>query len=260
MVKIATFAKTQNAMGNYSRPTMRVIILMFFISSILLSGCLIGDTKCCDNVGTKEIPKGIYMERYRTFCAGVFGELTECYLTDSTTFRQRIGSYDEHESFYAELNGDTVEAYNFESSLLNDTIERKSITKEQLSQFHHTDKNCVKTTPLFGKNSIKCDNDYFSASSYKTDDGNYISQVQFKCGNDYSNAVFYTDSLNFFVFIGVYQPGSFENNYSVEQRNKDNFVFYNIKQSQKTDTVKFATFSLTELRREKLIEVCERKK
>lgn len=85
-------------MGNYSKPTMRVLILILSISSILFSGCLTGDTKCCDNVGTKEISKGLYLERYRTFCAGVFGELTECYLTDSATFRQKIGSYDEHES------------------------------------------------------------------------------------------------------------------------------------------------------------------
>lgn len=247
-------------MGNYSRPTMRVIIILFFISSIVFSSCLTGDTKCCDYVGTKEIAKGLYIERYRTFCAGVFGELTECYLTDSTTFRQKIGSYDEHESFYAKLIGDTVEAFNFESSLQRDTIERKSITKDQLLQFHHTDKNCIHTTPLFGTNSIKCDNDYYPASSYKTDDGNYISQVQFKCGNDYSNAVFYTDSLKFSIFIGIYQPGSFKNNYSVEQKNRDNFIFYNITDKQKTDTVKFVTFSLTELRKGKLIDVCGQKK
>lgn len=247
-------------MGNYSRPTMRIIILFFFISSILFSGCLTGDTKCCDNVGTKEIAKGLYLERYRTFCAGVFGELIECYLTDSSTFRQKIGSYDEHESFYAKLNGETIEAYNFESSLISDTIERKSITRVELLQFHHTDKNCLKTTPLFGTNSIKCDNDYYPASGYKTDNGNYISEVQFRCGNEYLNAVFYTDSLKFSVFVGVYRPGSFENNYSVKQNGKDNFVFYNITNRQKTDTVKFATFPLTELKKGKLIEVCGQKK
>ena len=239
---------------------MRVLILIFFISSILFSSCLTGDTKCCDKVGTKEIAKGLYLERYRTFCAGVFGELTECYLTDSATFRQKIGSYDEHESFYATLNGETLEAYNFESSPLSDTVERKSITKDELFQFHHTDKNRLTTAPLFGINSIKCDNDFYPASAYKTDDGNYISQTQFKCGNDYLNAVFYTDSLKFSVFIGVYQPGSFENNYSVKQKDKDNFIFYNITNRQKTDTVKFATFTLTELKKGKLIEVCGQKK
>jgi len=239
---------------------MRVIVLIIFISSILFSGCLTVDTKCCDNVGTKEIAKGLYLERYRTFCAGVFGELTECYLTDSATFRQKIGSHDEQESFYATLNGEIVEAYNFESSFLSDTVERKSITKDELFQFHHADKNCLTTTPLFGINSIKCDSDFYPASAYKTDDGNYISQTQFKCGNDYLNAVFYTDSLQFSIFVGVYQPGSFENNYSVKQKDKDNFIFYNITNIQKTDTVKFATFPPTELKKGKFIEVCGQKK
>jgi hypothetical protein len=239
---------------------MRVIILILFITSILFSGCLTGNTKCCDNVGTKEIAKALYLERYRTYCAGVFGELTECFLTDSTTFRQKIGSYDEHERFCVTLNGETVDAYNFESSLLSDTVESKSITKDELFQFHHTDKNCLTTTPLLGINSITCDSDFYPASVYKTDDGNYVTETQFKCGNNYLNAVFYTDSLQFSVFVGVYQPGSFENNYSVKRKDKDSFIFYNITNRQKTDTVKFVTFTLTELKKGKLIEVCGQKK
>ena len=233
---------------------------MFFISSILLSGCWTDDVKCCDNVGTEEIAEGLYVERYRTFCAGVFGELTECYLTDSVTFRQKIGSYDEHESFYAKLNRGTVETYNFEFSLFSDTIERKSISRNQLLQIHHTAQNCLHTIPLFGTNSIKCDNDYYPASSYRTDDGNYFSQIQFKCGNNYSNAVYYTDSLNFSIFIGIYQPGSFENIFKVEQKNKDSIEFYNITDKQKTDTVKSVSFSMKELQNGKLIDVCGQKK
>ncbi len=254
-------AMLRPVIGNYKKElTMRFIVILFIVSSLLLSGCLSSDTKCCDNIGTNEIAKGLYLERYRTFCAGVFGELTECYLTDSITFRQKIGSYDEHEKFDAKLKGETVEVYNFKSSLLSDTIEQKTIIKSQLFQFHHTDKNCKKTMPLFGTNSIKCDADYYPAGSYKTDDGNYISEVQFKCGNDYSNAVFYTDSINFCVFIGIYKPGSFANNYSVKLKNNSDFIFYNITEIPKTDTVKFATFSLNELRKGKLIEVCGLKK
>lgn len=215
------------------------------------------DTKCCDLVGTYPIANGLYVERYRTFCAGVFGELTECYITDSVSFRQKIGSYDEHESFYAKLSGDKIVAYNIQSGLISDTIEKKTISKTDLWKYHHADTNCLKTTPLFGKNTIKCDTDFYPASSYRTDDAFFMTQVQYKCGNDYSNAVFYTDSLNFSVFIGVYVPGSFENNYSVERNGIDSFDFYNITQRRTVDTVKVETRLLTDLKKSRLVKVCK---
>ena len=215
-----------------------------------------GDTKCCDHVSTDTISKGIYIERYRTFCAGVFGELTECYISDSATFRCKIGSYDEHEYFRVRLNGDKIEAYNLQSGSISDTIEKKTITRDDLLKYQHTDKNHLSVSPMFGQNTIKCDNDSSPASSFKTDDGNYMTQVQFNCGNDYSNAVFYTDSSHFCVFIGVYVPGSLENNFSV-RRSNDNFYFYNITERRKVDTVKIQTYLLADLKKEKLINICK---
>jgi hypothetical protein len=231
-------------------------ILLLLSLSFIFSGCLTMDTKCCDHVSTDSISKGLYVERYRTFCAGVFGETTDCYITDSATFRQRIGFYDEHEIFHTKLDGGKIEAYNFKSSLISDTIEKKTISKEELWKYRHTDTNCLSTSPVFGKNTIKCDSDFYPASSYKTDDGYFMTQVQYKCGNDYSNAVFFTDSSNFCIFIGVYIPGSFENNYSV-RRNNNSFDFYNITEKRKIDTVKVQTYMLSDLKKGKLIKVCK---
>ena len=89
---------------------------------------------------------------------GVFGEVTECYITDSSTFRHKIGSYDEHEFFFARLDADKIVAYNVKSLRYPDTTEKKSISKIELFQKQQTDKNCLSTIPIFGKNSIKCDN------------------------------------------------------------------------------------------------------
>ena len=215
-------------------------------------------TKCCDELGSVKIADGLYLEKYRTFCAGVFGEVKRCYVTDSLTFRQKIGSYDEHETFQVNLNGEIVEAYTFETSFFNDTIDKKTITKEQLFQFHHTERNCITTTPIFGENSLKCDNNQHYWTS-KMDNGYYMPAFQFQCdNNDYSNAVFYTDSLNFSVFIGIYVPGG--NPYRVEQRDEKNIIFYNIAYRTKIDTVNFETFPLSELKKGKLIEVCSQKK
>lgn len=235
---------------------MKKSLLLLLPLSFVFSGCLIMDTKCCEHIATYSISKGLYVERYRTFCAGVFGELIECYITDSATFRQKIGSYDEHETFHAHLNGEKIQAYNFQSSLIFDTISIKTISKEKLWECHHNDTNCLATSPVFGKNTIKCDNDFHPASSYKTEDGYFMAQVQYKCGSDYSNAVFYTDSSNFCIFIGVYIPGSFENNYRVK-RNKDSFDFYNITDIRKVDTVKVQTYLLSDLKKGRLITVCK---
>lgn len=236
---------------------MTLKIFFFIVVVINFSSCLVGDTKCCEKVGTTEIAKGIYLERYRTFCAGVFGELTECYLTDTLTFRTKVGSYDEHEIFKVVQNGETFEAFNFRSSLLNDTIERKTISQNELFQIHHSDKNCLVAKPLFGINSLKCDTDFYPASSYKTDQGIYHTEIQFKCGSDYKNAIFYTDSLEFCIFVGLYEPGSFENNYSCNKISSDSFEFYRINNINKVDTVKRQTFALSELKKSKLLKVCK---
>jgi hypothetical protein len=235
--------------------TSRLII--FIIVAFCFSRCLVGDTKCCDHVSTDTISKGLFIERYRTFCAGVFGELTECYITDSTTFRQNVGSYDEHEFFRVKVNRDRIEAYNFQSSSIPDTVERKTISKTQLWEYHHSDKNCLTTEPIFGTQTITCNTDFYPASSYKTDDGYYISEVQYKCGNDYSNAVYYTDSLNFSVLIGIRTQATWGNSLTVKANSDNSFEFYNIEFKNKIDTVKAQTFFLTELRKAKLITVCK---
>jgi hypothetical protein len=235
--------------------TTRIILLTGV--AVFLSGCLSMDTKCCDLIASYPISPSLYVEKYRTFCAGVFGDLTECYLTDSVSFRQQIGTYDEHESFRVKLDGDKIETYNFQSDLIPDTAEKKTFTKAALWQNHHTDSNCLTTIPIFGKNTIKCDTDFFPAWSYKTEDGYYIAHVQYKCGNDYSNAAFFTDSLHFSVFIGVYVPGSLLNNYSAKLNSDNNFDFYNVEEKRKIDTVRADTYLLPDLKKGKLVKVCK---
>jgi hypothetical protein len=117
-------------------------------------------------------------------------------------------------------------------------------------------------TPIFGINSLKC-NDYnpeHVGYYYHRHNGYYITYTQFQCntddGFDCSNAVFYTDSLNFSVFIGIYKPGSYENNYKVERKGKNDFIFYNITDRQKVRTVKFKKIPLEKLKKGELIEVC----
>jgi len=233
--------------------TTRILILLIVIS---FPSCLTMDTKCCDFIDSYSIPNSLYVEKYRTFCAGVFGETIDCYLTDSTSFRQLIGSYDEHQSLKVKQDGNKMEVYNLESSSIPDTLEKRTISKAELFAKHFSDSSCLTAIPIFGKNTITCDSDYYPASSYKTDDGYYMTEVQYKCGNDYLNAAYYTDSLKFRVFIGVYSPGSFSNNYSVKLNSNNNFDFFNIEYKNKVDTIKHETYLLTKLKKRGMVKVC----
>jgi len=208
-------------------------------------------------MGSRPISKSLFLERYKTFDAGVFGERIDCYVTDSVSFRKLIGFYDEHEFFFATLEGNHIETYNVTSSLVSDTLESKFFSKADLFSNHYSDSSCLGAVPVFGKNIIKCDNDYYGASSYKNDNGYFTSQVQYKCGNEFLNAVYYTDSSKFRVFIGIYSPGSFSNNYSVKLGVDPNFYFYNVEEKPKRDTVKHASYLLSELKKGTLIDVCK---
>ena len=230
-----------------------VIIIAF-----TLTGCLRMDTKCCDFVNSYSVSDGLYIEKYRTYCAGVFGELVDCYLTDSTSFRQLIGTYDEHEHFRIKVDKENLITYNLESGLISDTVERKTVSKGELLLYNHNDTNLLSTKPLFGINTIRCDNDFYPASSYRTEDGYYLSEVQYKCGSEYSNAVFYTDSLKFSVFIGVYCPGDFINNYSVKANNDNAFEFFNVQYLRKVDTVYSKTYNLKDLKKGGFATVCKK--
>lgn len=233
-------------------------IILFILTGLFFSSCLLTDTKSCDFVNSYSISKGLYIEKYKTFNAGVYGEVTTCYLTDSVNFRQIIGSYDEHERFHVVQNGDKIVAYNFQPADDSDTTERKILSKTELLTYHHNTKDFLSVVPIFGKNTIKCDTNFYPASSWKTDDGHYWSQIQYKCGvDDFENAVFYTDSSTFSIFVGVYIPGSMSNNYSVKVNKNNTFEFFNVESKSKNDTVKSVTYLLTDLRKGKLNKVCE---
>jgi hypothetical protein len=236
---------------------MKIRIPLFIITGLLLSGCLLPDTKCCDFIGAYPISKGLYLEKYRTFCAGVYGEVTTCYLTDSMSFRQKIGSYDEHDKFYAEKVNDKIVTYNFRWSRDPDTLEIKTFSKTELSNYHHGGKNILATAPLFGQNTIKCDSNFCSLSSWQTDEGPYWSELQYKCGvDDFEDAVFYTDSSTYCVFIGVCAPGN-SDHYSAKVNKNGTFDFYYIDWKERRDTVKSETFLLTDLKKQKFLKVCE---
>jgi len=263
-VKLKVIFEKVQIVCNKSRVITKII--MAFFSVLIFGSCFFNDFECCDELESFEIADGLYVEKYRTFCGGAIGgDAITSYITDSLTFRQKIGYEYDHDHLSVELKGEIVEAYNIEIFYSDEIIEQKTFTKEELFQFQHTAKNCINTTPIFGINSLKCDNYNPShVGCYQRENGYYVTYTQFTCdtggGYDYLNAVFFTDSLNFSAFIGIYLPGKRKNIYRVEQEGKENFIFYNITTRQEADTIRCASFPLAELRKGKLIEVCNPKK
>lgn len=232
-------------------------IIILFINSIL-SGCMLSDTNCCDKISSTKISDGIYLEKYRTFCAGVFGELTDCYLTDSLTFRTKIGAYDEHERLIVKFHKNKCYIYNTTATIATDTIETVILSRGQLLNIHHSDNNILVTKSIFEGNKITCNTDYHSGfGDYSIDDNLFITKTQFKCGNSYLNAIYFTDSLTFRVLIGVHEPGSEENNYSVEKLTSDSFAFYNITENNHIDTISTKVLTMKQLKESHLTNVCD---
>lgn len=191
-----------------------------------------------------------------TYCAGVFGESRTSYLTDSVSFRQVVGVNDEHGNAGWQLNGNELKTYTTESSFVRDTVEVKTISKADLLKYHHPDTACVGISPIFGENTIKCNN-HLTPDSYKTDDGNNITEVQYQCGNEYLNAVLYTDQLKFSVLVGIYEPGG--SPYKVKANKDDTYSFYRTESRTVIDTLNVQTFLISDLRKGRLIKPCERR-
>ena len=238
------------------QPLWGSALLTAFLVSIL-PGCLDTGRPCCEYLGTTTISKGLYLERYMTYCAGVFGESRTSYLTDSVSFRQVIGVNDEHGNFEWQLNGNELKTYTKESSFVSDTVEVKTISKADLLKYHHSDTAIRTAIPIFGKNTLKCDTDFYPYNSFKTDEGNAITEVQYKCGNEYLNGVFYTDSLKFCVLVGIYEPGG--SPYGVKANTNDTYSFYRKESRTGIDTLNVQTFLLSDLKKGRLMQPCERR-
>jgi hypothetical protein len=95
-------------------------LLLIAISTISLYGCN------RRHVDTYEIQNRLYIE---TFSAGLAGNLTAEYLTDSVKFRIYIGTFDdETEWFYYRFKGDSIyveKLQNIDETGLVKTIDKK---------------------------------------------------------------------------------------------------------------------------------------
>ena len=231
---------------------MKLSILPFLAILLSQTSCLVGDTDCCTYVGTDSINKGLYVERYKTFCAGVFGERIDHYLTDSSNFRTNVGWNDEHNFLLVSRDNDIIRVYKCESVLLEDTLCHKVLSKKDLLKYKDSGAATKNSIPLFGKNPLDCNESYYF-SSFKIENEFYFTSDQYKCGNTFINANYLTDSLNFRLLIGFYDfSGS---DYKVNVKN-DSIDFYEVQSKTRRDTFEVKSLKYTELMKQSFRKPC----
>lgn len=91
-------------------------LLLVIINSLILSCSNKYDRQ--DHRRTTELAHQLYVETYVVFGSGAFGtDIVSQYLTDSTSFREYVGTFDEGpEYYYYRVSGDTIYIEKYNSS------------------------------------------------------------------------------------------------------------------------------------------------
>lgn len=232
-----------------------IITAIIVVVSIFLNNLLNLSVTCCKYKGTQHLDSGLYIERYYTFCAGVFGEVITCYLTDSSSFRTKIGNYDEHGFLSIEKKSDYIMTYNIENRIETDTLKRIRLTKSELIQKSTKDKSTDTLKPVFGSSRKLCGN-YHHYNDYAINDKFYISVNQYHCNDEWLNAVYFTDSRSFKILIGLEVPGE-QISYYCTPINNYEFDFCETYTRTESDTIKTRKFILNTLKNSKFERVCK---
>lgn len=239
-----------------------------FILSILMSVISCSDTDCCDYLSTEKISEGIYLEKYIVYCGGVLGvSVVESYLTDSVSFRIKVGKEFDHNSFTViEINGSYY-------GLLSEFQRKKVIlskTSYKLSDltFSKFASEYSSFQPLVGELLFDCNNHSgFRDLNYGNNNSNYkVKRTQFQCDNNgekiYINAFYLINAKNQWLLMYNYDmknwsKGKTHFNYQI---NKKNLLITEYELIPNVDTVEYKLIDLDKLKEEsnsRLTPICE---
>jgi len=117
-------------------------ILALFLVAVVFSSCMNKYDKSKHEFTTK-IQDGYYLETYNVFSQGAFGtDIYADYLTDSTTFRLFIDTYDtENEAISYSIKGDTIilTKYHFKKNKEKDIVFKKIFPVKELKTIKQFD-------------------------------------------------------------------------------------------------------------------------
>ncbi len=229
--------------------------LILILTVFTLNGCFSVDSECCDFIDSYSINDSLHVERYRTFCAGVFGETVTYCLTDSTNFRKSIGSKDEHGNVQiAEKNG-VINFILTETKFIQDTLDLKRNILSNLNRsntYIPGDTNCL---PLFSKEKLPCTH-FSHLYSRELEHGFFLRTDQYQCNGEYINAVSLTDSIEINILIGFQKPGG-SPSYQINFVTNNEINVYQFDSHRAYDTLLVNAVTINTLKKEKLTGFCK---
>ena len=198
----------------------------------------------------------MYLEAVTTLNFGVWGELTDYFLTDSTSFRSKIGSDDEHQFTNVEILKDSIFVVTYEREVLKtDTLDEVKFDYFLKSKYPVKNGISLNLNPVFGINKI-INEKAIDSCSYIQNNNTFLVKKKYKDSYPTIEAEYLTDKKTYNIFIGI--PNSSTNYYETILNDKSEVIkIMNLKDSVKIDTIKKDLFSLTKLKKGSLICICK---
>lgn len=192
---------------------LKQIIVQTKLTLIL---CAVGSmfSRCssdCKFLVSDKLSDSLFIEKYCTSRGGVYANDTYAtFITDSATFRYKLGQVGDHGQLNVELKDEMV-IVQYTEPLITRVIDRKdtfSIDELKL-KYDYKEPQELKS-PLTGESLIEDSSTWNDFYTERFESGLYSEEIQFYFTNDstkkqkYINAVYITDSLTFRVFVCNY--------------------------------------------------------
>ncbi|TCZ72248.1 hypothetical protein [Flaviaesturariibacter aridisoli] len=230
---------------------------LFLLLPLFLASCLgPGNTDCCERLSRDSLAHGLYVERYHTFCAGVWGDGYTLYLTDTTSFRARIGWQDEHGHLGWRLDADSLRVFRYEFADDIDTLRHVQLFPEQLAAVRAKGHE-VLLQPLLGVPPPDCVQLVTDPGFTELSEGYRLRSRQLQCPPNYTNEYRLIDGKGLNLLLGYDRPGENLSFYPTVQ--KDGSIdIYETTSRQWRDTTLREAFYLPALRHAGLVQPCDK--
>lgn len=224
------------------------------IFSIFFPSCR--DYFCCDYLGTKQISEDVFIERYRTFCGGVWGgDVIDTYLTDKKTYRIKVGSEDDNNSFDVFYDNGLYYGVLYDYKYMQKTIRKDTFHLPMLSFSSIDTANFINLLPLVGDLLFDCNNHTSLEDDYNLNNSQYkVKKTQFQCDScgtvKYYNAYYLINSKNEWHLMYNYDmdkwtKGKSHFDYYI---NENNLLIKEYETITIIDTLEFYEINLTEIK------------
>ena len=239
-----------------------IFLVVFFLGfAYFILSYLAPFEKCCKLRRTEKIGTDLYIEHYLTMNGGVLGgEMVDCYLTDSSTFRQHITKYDEHIFPEFAINNNILKIFTICNYYKHDTLEHTLLSINDLVSISASKNNSVFPISESDQNKLLCDtliNSYIDKiSNVNSNVQPYYFQVEkYQRYNNWVDACYISDSLNFKLLVGIIDPQKMV--IKINRTDSTHFEFLEIKYQLIDDTVKTESYDICKLKNSGFVQPCQ---